>query len=397
MAVLYYECFAGISGDMNLAALIDLGVDLPYLHRQLAKLNLPDQFDLNVSTGQKNSIYGCKVDVVVHSHQADGHDHAHGAARTYKQIVELIESSALSQRVKRDSIAIFEIIARAEAKMHNIDYLDIHFHEVGALDSIIDIVATAICMDYLDVDKIVVSDIEVGSGFVDCAHGKLPIPAPATAEILLGYQIVQNVKGYEMTTPTGAAIIKHYADRQVKYNLRTGKKIGYGLGTHDSDIPNFLRVTLLDVAAVTPQILIESNVDDQSPEKLSFVQEQLFELGARDVFLTPIAMKKGRLASKLSVLIDAAQKQAALALIFKHSSAIGARVFDIEKVELDRKTIRLKTDYGELPVKLSYDGDDLVNYKAAYEACRTAALEHGVSLAEIDQAVSNALSKIGLC
>ncbi len=389
MAVLYYECFAGISGDMNLAALLDLGVDLAYLRAELAKLNASDQFQLIVKRDQKNGIYGNRVMVQL---IAD----APRVARDFKQIVKMIDDSALSARVKRDSSAIFEIIARAEGKVHGIDYRDVHFHEIGAVDSIVDIVAAAICMECLNATEIVFSDIELGSGFVDCAHGKLPIPAPATADILLGFTTKQTVQGYEMTTPTGAAILKYYGRQIDGQTTITGQKIGYGLGAHQTTIPNMLRVTLLAETAPERQILIESNIDDMSPEKLAFVQQKLFEIGARDVFLTPIIMKKGRLASKLTVLLDKALRSAALAVIFRQSSAIGLRIFDVEKVELTRRTVKIATEYGEIAVKLAYYGDELVNFKAEYDAAVAAAERHQVTLEEVDRAVAVALAERGV-
>ncbi len=396
MTALYYECFAGISGDMNVAALLDLGVDVAYLRAELAKLNLAGEFELTVERADKNGIYGNKVTVILTEQSDDSHQHNHHAARDFKQIVQLIENSALSARVKRDSIAIFEIIARAEGKVHNIDYQAVHFHEVGAVDSIVDIVATAICMESLNASEIIVSDIEVGSGFVNCAHGQMPVPAPATAEILLGFKIKQSVEGFEMTTPTGAAILKYYGRQVSRQTVYNGQKIGYGLGRHDVAVPNLLRVTLLADEVVNNQLLIESNIDDLSPEKLAFVQQKLFAIGARDVFLTPIVMKKGRLAHKLSLIVDDGLRQSVLDIIFRHSSAIGARIIAIEKIELDRKTLHLETDYGKLPVKIVCHADKIVNYKAEYDDCKAAAERHQVTLTDIDRAVIAALSERGI-
>ncbi len=410
MKTLLYECFAGISGDMNLGALLDLGADLNHLRDELSKLGLDDEFKLNVARNHKNGIYGTKVDVVLtknqyehheheHKHHVHQHDHHHADARNFKQIVEIIKSTNLAPRVIRDSLAIFEIVARAEAKIHHMDYREVHFHEVGAVDSIIDIVGAAICMDNLNVDRIVTTEIEIGSGFVNCAHGKLPIPAPATAEILIGLTTVQSVSGYEMTTPTGAAILKYYIKDKQCPAVRTAQKIGYGLGTHDLAIPNILRVTLLELNVASKhnvQQLIETNIDDLSPEKLAFAEQKLLKIGARDVFRTPIVMKKGRLGSKLSVLVDADLREQALATIFKHTSAIGARIIDIEKIELVKTTLSVKTQYGEVSVKVAHHNDKIINYKAEYDDCVAIAEQHSITLAQVDAAVNTALREKGI-
>ncbi len=409
MKTLFYECFAGISGDMNLGALIDLGADVDHLRRELTKLGLDKSFKLNVSRGHKNGIYGTKVDVILteyhhehndhehdHKHHHE-HDHKHADARNYRQIVDLINAADLSPVVKRDSIAIFEIVARAEAKIHGVDYNDVHFHEVGAVDSIVDIVGTAICMENLEADQIVATAIEIGNGFVNCAHGKLPIPAPATAEILLGLTTVQSVNGYEMTTPTGAAILKYYLKTNNCPAVRNVKKIGYGLGGHNLEIPNLLRINLLNCETeLVEQVLIETNIDDLSPEKLAFAEQKLFEVGARDVFRTPIVMKKGRLGCKLSVLVDTALKQQMLDAIFKHTSTIGARIVSVEKVALTRKTITVTTEYGVISVKIARRGDLVFNYKAEHDDCVAIAVQHNLSLSEIDAIVNDALRQQGI-
>ncbi len=426
MKTLFYECFAGISGDMNLGALIDLGADVDHLRRELTKLGLDQTFQLKISRDHKNGIYGTKVDVVLtelphahhdhthehdykhhhehehkhhhkHDHQHRVHEHQHADARNFQQIVEMINAASISARVKRDSIAMFEIVARAEAKIHGVDYNDVHFHEVGAVDSIVDIVGTAICMESLGADAIVATEIETGSGFINCAHGKLPIPAPATAEILLGLTTVQSIVGYEMTTPTGAAILKYYLKSGSCPTVRNVQKIGYGLGGHNLEIPNLLRVSLLNCETkLAEQVLIETNIDDLSPEKLAFAEQKLFDIGARDVFRTPIVMKKGRLGSKLSVLVDAALKQQMLDAIFKHTSSIGARISNIEKVELTKTTLTLETQYGEIRIKVAHFNNKVVNYKPEYNDCVTIAKKHNLSLTQIDNIVNQALQQRGL-
>lgn len=248
MKTLYYDCFAGISGDMNLGAMIELGVSFEELKRQLSLLGLDDEFEITLEKGEKQGITGSKVTVVDKNnrdHNHGHHDHNHVHQRDYGAIKQLIVESPLAVGVKEKAIAIFEEVAQAEAKVHGRTVEDVHFHEVGAIDSIVDVVGAAICFELLGIDRVCVSDVEVGSGFVKCAHGFMPVPAPATAEILKGLPIVSRVDRFEMTTPTGAAILKgmgalHTDDKQFVI-----EKIGYGLGTWSLEIPNVLRAMVI--------------------------------------------------------------------------------------------------------------------------------------------------------
>jgi uncharacterized protein (TIGR00299 family) protein len=254
MKVLYYDCFCGISGDMNLGALLDLGVDEAYVRQELSKLNLDAEFELQVKKAIKSGISGTRVDVVlkqaVHGHHHgdhavdSGHGHTHHAHRNLRDIENIITSSSLSDIVQNLSMAIFMKIAQAEAKVHGKSLYEVHFHEVGAVDSIVDIVGAALCLDYLKVDKIMASPVQLGGGFVHCAHGIIPIPAPATVEILTDIPVKSGLVPFETTTPTGAAILA------ANVNVFTGnmnfsiEKIGYGIGHRDLEIPNVLRVYL---------------------------------------------------------------------------------------------------------------------------------------------------------
>ncbi|HAS72844.1 MAG TPA: nickel pincer cofactor biosynthesis protein LarC, partial [Clostridiales bacterium UBA8960] len=321
MKILYYDCFAGLSGDMNLGAMIDLGVDLEQLKAELAKLGLDHEFKLTARKDEKHGIFGTKVDVVDFNHDHDhhhdhhhdhehDHEHAHGHAslRDFSDIRELILKSDLSERVKNDSIKMFEIIAEAEAKIHGKKIEEVHFHEVGAIDSIIDVIGTAICMDILEVDRVMSSTVELGSGFVKCAHGLMPIPAPATAEILKGIPIKSTIEKNEMTTPTGAAILKAYVSEFTDDKRFMIKNIGYGLGSRNLKIPNLVRVMIVEMedgigaSDENKQWIMETNIDDMSSEHLVYAEERLLAAGALDVYKTPIIMKKGRPAIKLSVL-----------------------------------------------------------------------------------------------
>lgn len=254
MKILYYDCFAGISGDMNLGAMIDLGVEKEYLINELSKLKIDTEFEMKIEKRSKNGIHGTKVEVILnnstldnheneHSHDSHHHNHGHEHIhRNLKDIEVIINSSELSEKVKELSLNMFMEVAKAEAKVHGKELYDVHFHEVGAIDSIVDIVGAAICIDYLKPDKIMASHIEVGGGFVKCAHGLIPVPAPATIEILRGIPIKSGIVPYETTTPTGAAILASNVDEFKDKMDFIIEKIGYGLGSRDLEIPNVLRV-----------------------------------------------------------------------------------------------------------------------------------------------------------
>ncbi|SHJ96826.1 hypothetical protein SAMN02745883_00942 [Caminicella sporogenes DSM 14501] len=247
MKILYYDCFSGISGDMNLGALIDLGVDTDYLLKELSKLGLNSEYKIKIEKKNKNGIEGTKVDVILqHEHKKHHHDkkHHHHVHRNLKDIEEIINSSTLNDSIKKLSISMFMKIAEAEAKVHGKTLYEVHFHEVGAIDSIIDIVGAAICIDYLKPDKIVASHVQVGGGFVECAHGLIPVPAPATVEILKGIPIKSGIVPFETTTPTGAAILAVNVDEFTDKVDMTIEKVGYGVGSRDLEIPNVLRVYL---------------------------------------------------------------------------------------------------------------------------------------------------------
>ena len=346
MKTLFFECFSGISGDLNLGAMIDLGVDFDLLKRELSKLGIDEEFSLDVSVGNKMGIHGTRLDVVLHEHEhshdhnshshngdvhSDHHSHGHthegdhvhshshshvhdGMAkphshgRSFSDIKRLIQKSNLKETVKELSLAIFEKIAVAEAKVHHQEVEEVHFHEVGATDSIVDIVGAAICFDALNVEKVICTPIELGSGFVWCQHGKLPVPAPATAEILHGIPTHRGGVSGEATTPTGAAVLAVIVDEFVENPRFVSEKTGYGIGFKDFEIPNVLRVSLGTIekefqsdVLMTQERIIETNLDDMNPELIPFIEEELLAIGALDVFRTPIQMKKGRSGVKLSI------------------------------------------------------------------------------------------------
>ena len=400
MKILYYDCFCGISGDMNLAALIDLGVPKEYLVQELSKLNLNYEYEIKIEKSMKLGITGTRVDVIlkdklkdkIHISEQASHEHNHEQHhhRNLKDIEEIINSSDLSDKVKKLSLDMFMKVAEAEAKVHGKTLYEVHFHEVGAIDSIVDMVGAAICLDYLKVDKIIASPVQVGGGFVKCAHGIMPVPAPATTEILKNIPINTGIVQFETTTPTGAAILAanaHEFTQKVDFSI---KKIGYGIGHRDLEIPNVLRVYLGEKESteeVEGQYILETNIDDMNPELYGYVEEKLFEVGALDVFKTPIFMKKGRPGIKLSVLTNEKVEKNVLDIIFEETTSIGVRKYKVEKIMLNREFSKVKTEYGDITIKKSYYKGKLVKYKPEYEECKAIAKEKNISIDKVYKAV----------
>ena len=397
MRVLYYDCFSGISGDMNLGALLDLGVEEAHLRNELSKLSLDHEFDLVIEDATKMCICGTCVHVNLisedkkHWHTHPHHEHVHGEHRTFRSIEALIQKSALSDAVKEKSIAMFWLIAKAEGKIHGKEPDEVAFHEVGAVDSIVDIVGAAICLEALHVKKIVASQIELGGGFVQCAHGTLPVPAPATMEILTHVPITLNRVPFETTTPTGAAILKANVNAFCEKPSMVVEKIGYGIGRKTFEIPNVLRVFLGEDNAMQKQeeCVLETNIDDMSPEILAYVQEKLFNAGVKDVYTTAITTKKNRLGVKLSVLVSPEKKQEAIDIILHETTSIGLRSYPVEKIALERRIVTVQSVYGPIRVKCAFHNGKMLKYKAEYEECKRAALTHNVPIANVYEVITH--------
>jgi uncharacterized protein (TIGR00299 family) protein len=390
MKILYYDCFAGISGDMNLGAMLDLGVDQKYLLKELGNLPI-DSYKIKVYKDKRGGITGTKVDVIVPLQKKASSRHTL-KNRTFRDITRMIKQSDLSANVKKISLNIFTRLARAEGKIHGHNVDDVHFHEVGAIDSIVDIVGAAICLDYLKVDKVISSHIQVGSGIINCSHGTLPVPGPATAEILQGIPIKTGLVPFEATTPTGAAIIAATATSFTDRIDFTPQKIGYGLGSKDSSVPNILRLFLGEMSAYAAKaadpetgeaLIIECNIDDMNPELYDALMERLFAAGAHDVFITPIIMKKSRPAVTVSVLCDVSQQQVIEEVFWLNSSTFGLRSYKVAKSMLQRKTVKVKTKNGEISVKNGYFNGRIIKSKPEYEDCKRLAKENGVSIQDI--------------
>lgn len=348
---LFYECFAGISGDMHLGALVDVGVPAEYLRRELARLELADEFELVIEGGKKMGVTGTRATVRVGDGVAKPRRHL-------STIRGILERAGYPPRVEELAVSMFTMIAQAEAKIHGTSVEAIHFHEVGATDSIVDIAGAAIGLDLLDADLAYCTPVELGAGMVRCEHGLMPVPAPATAEILKDRPCRYGGVEGEATTPTGAAIIRCVVDRFEAPPEFTATAIGYGIGQKDFEVPNALRLTLGECAerplatATEINLEVECNIDDMTPEAFGPLTDALFAKGAKDVFLTPIVMKKSRPATKISLLADEAVLDAVLAELFTASTTIGARVREVTKRMLPREERIVSTSLGEVRVKV---------------------------------------------
>ena len=391
MKIISYDCFSGISGDMNLGAMIDLGIDKTYLLNELNKLNIKG-WELIVQKDQRHGISGTKVTV-----KQTRHEHAH---RHLADIEQIINDSALDSKTKELSRKIFMKIAVAEASVHGISIDQVHFHEVGAVDSIIDIVGAAICFNALNVDGVHVSTVELGSGFVKCDHGKLPVPAPATAEIIKGLPVKKGGVDFEATTPTGAAILSALVtDFSADLPLKI-EKTAYGVGQKDPhDVPNLLRVfmgeTLTNSESGHNALHLECNIDDMNPEFFEFISERLFKAGASDVFLSNIIMKKGRPGIVLNVICETESADPLKNIIFTETTSLGLRTFPFRKDTLVRKLESIQTIYGQVKIKRSFYKETEVSCKPEYDDCRRIAAEKGIPLKEVYNNIMVSLVKNG--
>jgi len=389
MRVLYYDCFSGISGDMNLGAMIDLGVDISYLKKELGKLNLGG-WDLVAEKDHRHGIKGTKVTV-----RQLVHEHTH---RHLSDIEKIISGSSLSDEVKKLCMEIFMKIAAAESSVHGIPVEKVHFHEVGAIDSIIDITGAAICYNYMNVDAVYVSVVELGGGFVNCDHGKLPVPAPATIEIIKGIPVRTGGVDFEATTPTGAAILSVLGTEFRSSNPLKIEKTAYGIGHKDhSDVPNLLRVSLGETIAETETghraLLIESNLDDMNPEFYEYISDRLFKAGASDVYCSQIIMKKGRPGVVLSVICEPGSEDHIREIIFTESTTLGIRTYGFKKDTLVREFSKLKTSFGEVTVKRSFYNGKEVSAKPEYDECKRIAQERNIPLKEVYNIIISLLTQ----
>jgi uncharacterized protein (TIGR00299 family) protein len=440
MRTLYLDLFSGISGDMFVGALLDLGLDGYRLEQELAKLHL-DGYHLHVSRAQKGSIAGTKFDVHLasdhghdhdhhgHSHDAHdahahspehahshshshshvhthaaGHDHDHDHSRTFAEIRQLIAQSSLSNWVKEKSIAVFQRIAVAEGKIHGLPPDRVHFHEVGAVDSIVDIVGACIGLELLNKPRLLASRVVEGNGWVDCAHGRFPIPAPATLAILgaRGIPLSQCSEPHELVTPTGAALLAELVESFAPMQDLVPQKIGFGLGTREHKTrPNVLRAILGEAAEQTSAhdwetdtiTVLETNLDDINSEILGQFVETALAAGALDVFHTPIQMKKNRPGVLLSVLCMPADADKFSELILRQTTSFGVRRYCAERRKLAREFTKVQTAYGEVTVKIGRLDGRVIQAAPEFESCKKLAELANVPLKEVYQAALKATQK----
>ncbi len=447
MKVLYFDCFSGISGDMVIGALMDLGVEEEAFKRELSKLKLSG-YDFIIKKTVKNSITVTDFKVVLdeeiyakhnkdyvhincedmdkqkehehfdnnssstnnyqhndHNHDDDDHhEHGHGHEykhhhvhgehhhdRNLKDIETLIDSSDLSNNVKQFSKKVFSEIAFAEAKVHNKTVEEVHFHEVGAVDSIVDIVGTAICLDLLKIDRIYSSPLHDGTGFIECQHGRLPVPVPAVMEMLTNSNIPYIVEDIntELVTPTGIGIIKCLAHSFGNMPKMLINKVGYGGGKRDTGRLNALRCimgTMNKIDNIDEIVVLSTNIDDMNPEILGFVMDKLFEAGALDVYYTPVYMKKNRPAVELTVLCEGDKEHIIVDIILKDTTTLGIRKNITQRYKMDRETVKVNTKYGEVRVKVSKYGE-FEKYAPEYEDLRKISLSKDVPLWKVYNAV----------
>ncbi len=380
MKTLYLDCFAGIAGDMLVGALFELVPNPDRFRSELAKLAklTSEDYRIDFEKGEKAGITGTRF--LVHTHEHHPH-------RGLKEIEEIVTAGSLSPRIRREAMRAFSLLAEAEAAVHGTTPDKIHFHEVGAIDSILDIVGSFILIDQLSWPRVLASPVNVGSGTVKCAHGVLPVPAPATERLLRGLPICSRGEPMERTTPTGALLVRCLADAFCDVPSGTLLTSGYGLGTRDSDIPNVLRVLLMDSgdtgAAEMDRdrvALLESNIDDMNPQDYELVSERLFEAGALDVWLEPISMKKGRPGVKFCCLCGNEKAEELSALILKNSTTQGVRKMTVDRVKLCYKIEEAATSLGMLRVKTAFMGEKPLRRTPEYDDLKRLAQEHGLSL-----------------
>ena len=416
MKTLYFDCFAGASGNMILGALVALGVDEKELIEQIKLLDIAE-FSIEFSTRDKSGIAAVHAEVVFQEEKI--HRHLHN-------IEKIINDSRLSESVKNRAVKIFIKLAEAEAKVHGIDVQKVHFHEVGAIDAIVDVVGACVGFEMLEIERFACSKIHVGSGFVKMAHGKFPVPPPAVAEILTNVPIYSTEIEGELITPTGAAIIATVCEEFGKIPEMRIEKTAYGAGTREyKDFPNALRLILsksepsalaggLTAQENYPQkyinehelktknqkpktknlIVIETNIDDLSPQILGFVMERAFEFGCLDCWFTPIQMKKNRPATMVSILCEPEKREDLTALLYTETSTLGVRVKEVERECLPREIVRAETEFGAIDVKIAKYNGEIINMMPEYEQVRKIAFERNVPFRQVKEAVERQFLRI---
>jgi uncharacterized protein (TIGR00299 family) protein len=405
MRIAYLDCFSGISGDMFSGALLDAGLPIRVLEDTVAALNVGARLELSRVT--RGGISGTKVDVwigdqkdlpreqVSHAHKHDQRHLAH-AHRGLNEIRAIIGSADLSPAAEERAVAIFQALAEAEAKIHNTEIEKIHFHEVGAVDAIVDIVCAAVGSLALDVDQWVCSPLNVGGGTVECAHGRFPVPSPATIELLRQLPVYSSGVNAELVTPTGAAIVRTLCKRVVPFPAMKVSSVGYGAGSREfATQPNVLRLSIGegvdDQAVRTAEVpndiitVLETNLDDLTPQIFGYVLERLLKEGALEVFGTPVQMKKSRPGMLLTILARPEDASRLAKLVFNETTTLGIRMRQERRQTLTRRMLTVATPWGEVRMKVANLNGSIANYVPEYEDCRRIADEHQIPLKQVMQ------------
>jgi uncharacterized protein (TIGR00299 family) protein len=382
LKIAYFDCFSGISGDMCLGAVVDAGVSIKELEKELKNIPISG-YKLIARKIKRARFEATKVDVI------QGARSKEQRAKTWKDIEQIIQISSLSQEIKQKGLKIFKRIFEAEAKVHGEIFDKVHLHELGAIDCIIDVFGTIIGLKILGIEKVYSSPINFGSGFVKTEAGILPVPAPATAEILKQVPVYSKNISFELTTPTGAAILKELSSGFGDIPLMDIEKIGVGAGNRDfKDSPNVLRLLVGEVWTTSSYkdekiTVIETNIDDMNPQLYEYVMEQLFKAGALDVYLSQIIMKKGRPGIKLTVPCNEEQREDLMKIILKETSSIGLRFYETKRRVLQREIKTIDTEFGKVKVKFSKLGNEILKVAPEYEDCKRIAKKLHIPLIEV--------------
>jgi uncharacterized protein (TIGR00299 family) protein len=388
MKTLYFDCFAGASGDMILGALIGVGVDPRLLLEQLSLLDVPG-YEVSFETVDRSGISATRA--LVRAEEGQAHRHL-------SHILKIIGDSRLADTVKERAVAVFTRLAEAEARVHNVAVERIHFHEVGALDAIVDVVGACIGFELLNVERFVCSELHVGSGMVEMAHGRFPIPPPAVAELLRDAPVyASDIKG-ELVTPTGAAIISTVCAEFGPLPKMRIERTGYGAGGREyENFPNVLRLIVGESTAEASSderlVIIETNIDDMSPQVYGHVMEEALRRGALDCYLTPVQMKKNRPGTLLSVLCRPADRDRLCQFLLAETTTLGVRFYEVTRRALERETVKVETEFGEINVKVARLGGAVIKGMPEYEECRAAAERACVPLLEVERAALAAFEK----
>jgi uncharacterized protein (TIGR00299 family) protein len=385
--LLYFDCVGGISGDMTLGALIDMGLSLKALTAELDKLKVRG-YQLKTSRASRSGIRGTRLRV--ETPRDKGYRH-------FADFTRIIERSRLSLEAKEKSLELIRRIFAAEARVHGTRVEKVHLHELGSLDTLVDVVGTVAAMELLGNPDVECSPVNVGSGVVRTEHGIMPVPAPATVLLLKGASVFSDGSDIERTTPTGALLATGFAGRFGPWPAMTLDKVGYGIGEKDpkEGHPNLLRVVLGSRfgGAAEVVLVVETTIDDMSPELVGHVMEKLFDAGALDVFLTPVQMKKNRPGVNLTVTTEPRKRQALVDILFRETTTLGLRVHEVQREVLQRKIVQVDTRFGKVSMKLGLSGEKVLNVAPEFEDCRRIASNKRASLKEVQQAALAAFHK----